>query len=311
MPDVYTLDDLKDWDKSKVSLAVLGHPVQHSISPEMHNAALEALMKEHKQFSDWKYYKFDVPAEHLREALPKFRKAGFKGLNLTVPHKIDAVDYVDEVDPESLPLGAVNTLHAKGKGYYGYNTDGFGLLKSLTASFPGLGSTPFLGRKVVLLGAGGAARSAAMEAIRSECNMLYIGNRDQTRRTILLEKLDSQRAHGFDIANPPSEIYESAIIINATSLGLNVEDPSPIQLDQFAATTYVYDMIYNQPETALKKSARECGLPYTGGLGMLVWQGARALAIWLEMKKIENRKAENYIAPIMQAAGEKALNPES
>lgn len=130
---VLTLADLETWSYTGTALAVLGHPIRHSISPAMHNAALDELSKTDKKFATWKYFRFDIPPADLPRALELFHKKKFRGLNLTVPHKVIAFGLITTgklpgaIDPAARPIGAVNTLLATDHGWQGFNTDGHGL----------------------------------------------------------------------------------------------------------------------------------------------------------------------------------------
>ncbi|MDX2110636.1 MAG: shikimate dehydrogenase [Verrucomicrobiota bacterium] len=279
--DTLTIDDLGTWSFPGTALAVLGHPIQHSLSPAMHNAALAAMSTGDAQFRSWKYFRFDIPPERLPEALPLFHAKGFLGLNLTIPHKVQAVDLIAEVVPQARALGAVNTLLATPRGWQGHNTDGYGIEQALQQE---LGAS-LKDASVVMLGAGGAARAIAAQCLGSGCRELWIGNRDQVRLAELLALVQplvqaDSSLKGFNLAEPPSELPQKAIVINATSLGLKPEDPAPINLSQFTAGTVVFDTTYGSHKSRLCTDTRSRGWPESNGLPMLVWQGARALEIW-------------------------------
>src|SRR3954471_15179079 len=131
-PDsVHSLDDLASWSRAGTSLAVLGHPIKHSLSPRMHNAALAELAARDSRFADWKYFRFEVPPADLPRALELLHAKGFHGVNLTVPHKVIAFEHVAAIDPAARPVGAVNTLRRTDRGWHGFNTDGYGLVGAL------------------------------------------------------------------------------------------------------------------------------------------------------------------------------------
>jgi len=278
----HTLADLETWSRPGASLAVLGHPIKHSISPAMHNAALAELARGDARFADWRYFRFDVPPEELPRALELLHAKRFHGVNLTVPHKVLALTSprVREVDPAARSAGAINTLRWRADGWEGFNTDGHGLAAGLLEDL----RLPLSGAPVILLGAGGAARGAAVECLRRRVASLWIANR--TREN--LESLRAQLApiagsipvHGFDPARPPADLPAGALVVNATSAGLKPADPLPVDLDALPSPRAVYDMIYNPAETALLAAARRRGIPAANGLSMLVHQGARALEIW-------------------------------
>lgn len=295
-----TLDDLPGWSFRGTALAVLGQPIAHSVSPAMHNAALAELARAQPRFADWRYFRFEVPPARLAEALPQLHAAGFNGLNLTVPHKVLAGDLVAEKDPAAVPVGAVNTLVRTPTGWRGHNTDGYGLATALQADL-GVG---LAGTDVILLGAGGAARGAAVECLQRGCASLWLANRTREHRDTLLAALRPLAGaiplHGFDPGAPPAGLPTGALLINATAAGLKPGDPPPIALRRLPAGLRVYDMVYNPPVTALLREAATLGLPHANGLAMLVHQGARALEFWTGVPAP---------APVMAAAARAALPP--
>jgi shikimate dehydrogenase len=276
----YVFEDIEAGEFSGTSLAVVGHPIKHSISPAMHNAALAQLSKTDGRFKDWTYYRFDIPQEQLAAALPLFHRRNFRGLNLTIPHKVAALNLIEEISPEAQSMGAVNTLVRNETGYSGLNTDGYGLERGLELDL----RTTFKRASVMVLGAGGAARAAAVRAILSGCAQLYIGNRSQDRLQDLVNILNpiSGETHirPFNLNDLPRDLPESGVVVNATALGLKSDDPAPIDIAQLTAKWKVYDMIYNPSKTALLNEAEARGLKVANGLSMLVHQGARALEIW-------------------------------
>jgi shikimate dehydrogenase len=277
---VLILADLETWTFPGTALAVLGHPIKHSISPAMHNAALAELARTDKKFATWKYFRFDVPPDDLPRALELLRAKNFRGLNLTVPHKVIAFDRLAALDPAARPIGAVNTLLATDNGWHGFNTDGYGLATGIREDL----GLDVAGADIILLGAGGAARGAAVECLQRRCRSLWIANRTVANLDTLLKVLEPIAngipVYGFDPQDPPAELPASAIVINATSAGLRDTDAPPANLVQFPKPAGVYDMIYNPPQTKLLAQAETLGIPNSSGLSMLIHQGARALSIW-------------------------------
>lgn len=278
---IYTLADLDSWAFPGTALAVLGHPIKHSVSPPMHNAALAEMAKRDGRFATWKYVRFDIAPEDLPVALEKLHARGFLGINLTVPHKIIAFDRVAAVDPAARPIGAVNTLRRTSDGWHGYNTDGYGLATAIKETL----GRDLSGSHVILLGAGGAARGAAVECVQRGCASLSILNRTQKTLDELVALVaplaPNVPVHGVApgaLGSLPAE----ALVVNATSAGLKPSDPLPVDLTALPRPAGVYDMIYNPPETPLLAQARSLGIPAANGLSMLVHQGARALEIWSE-----------------------------
>lgn len=282
--ETYSIADLNDWDFDGVSLAVLGHPVRHSISPAMHNAAIEELAQSDARFSNWRYFRFEVKPEDLIQALPLFHEKGFLGLNLTVPHKEIALGSLEKTDPSAIEIGAVNTLKRLGDGYEGFNTDGYGLSEGIRRDL----QTGLHNKDIVILGAGGAGRAAAVEVLHRQCRSLKIVNRNPDRLERLIQTL-APIASKFSIplsSSPPNNpdllLPSGTLIVNATSLGLNSSDPLPLPKERIPQSCTLFDMIYNPQTTQLMKLVASLGGRATNGLSMLVHQGARSLEIWSE-----------------------------
>lgn len=276
----YTLEDLREFAFEGTPLAVVGHPVAHSISPQMHNAALDKLRESDRRFAGWGYFRFDIPAEDLPVALPLFHKKSFLGLNLTIPHKVMAVDCVGAVSADAERMGAVNTLVWDEFNYDGFNTDGYGLKRALQADL----GVELAGTDVVLLGSGGAARAAAVQCLNDRCGTLWIGNRSPERLSGLMDVLrelpGGDRVRSFALADGPPSLPENGVLVNATSAGLKADDPPPLDPSLLPRGWRVYDMIYNPSTTRLLEEAARAGLPAANGLSMLIYQGVRSLEIW-------------------------------
>jgi shikimate dehydrogenase len=296
---VLTLADLERWSFAGSALAVVGHPIAHSLSPPMHNAALAELARGDERYSNWRYFRFDVEPADLRRALEALHARGFRGVNLTVPHKVLALECAEEVEPEARAAGAVNTLVRTGSGWRGHDTDGYGIATAVLERLGlGIGSMP-----VLLLGAGGAARAAAVECLRRRCSGLWIANRSRGRLDELLSHLRPlageipvQAWERGDPQGPPA----GALVINATSAGLRADDAAPADLADLPRPAGVFDMIYNPPQTRLLRQAQAFGLSCANGLSMLVHQGAKSLEIWTGAPAART-------APTMLAAVERAL----
>ncbi len=297
---VLTLDDLAVWSRAGTSLAVLGHPIKHSISPAMHNAALAELARTDRRFGDWKYFRFDVHPDDLPRALDLLHARNFRGVNLTVPHKVIAFDRVRRVNAAAQPVGAVNTLLWSEQGWQGFNTDGYGLAMALRETL----NAELSGAHVILLGAGGAARGAAVECLQRGCASLSIANRTRENLTTLIAILKPLAGtiplRGFDPSSPPPDLPTHALIINATSAGLRETDALPIKLGALPRPAAVFDMIYNPPETPLLRAAASQSIRCANGLSMLVHQGAKALEIWTGVPAVRT-------APVMTGATRVAL----
>jgi len=276
------LRDIGPLSVGSVGLAVLGFPIQHSISPQLHRAALEEMARLDPRFSEWRYDKIELAVERLPEALPQLADLGYRGLNLTIPHKVEVLPLLEQIDEEAAKMGAVNTLSWENGSWKGYNSDGAGFSRALQIAF----SRSLGDFEVLILGAGGAARAAVAQALLEGCAKIGLLNRSAARAQELVRALE-----GNQFANLP-EIVSAAevpvffahashpLLVNATSLGLKESDPSPLSLSGLPDNTSVYDMIYNPAQTALLREARAAGFQRANGLGMLVGQAARSLEIW-------------------------------
>lgn len=299
---VLTLRDLESWIPAGTALAVLGHPIKHSISPPMHNAALAALARDDARFADWKYVRFEIDPDDLPRALDLLHAKKFRGINLTVPHKVIAFDRVAEIDPAARPVGAVNTLLWTDRGWHGFNTDGYGLATAVNETL----ARDLADTHVILLGAGGAARGAGVECLQRRCASLAIANRTPENLEALLAVLTPLAGdiplRGFSPSTPPSDLPAGALVVNATSAGLRATDPTPVDLATLPRPAAVFDMIYNPPQTPLLRAAADLGLPHANGLAMLIHQGAKSLEIWTGVPATRT-------APTMAIAARAALGP--
>ncbi|MFA6542857.1 MAG: shikimate dehydrogenase [Limisphaerales bacterium] len=270
--------------------AVYGHPVKHSASPAMHNPAIAALGL------DWRYLACDVHPDRLREAIAGAQAMKFIGLNLTVPHKLLAVDIVDALDESAQTWGAVNTVRFEAKDAsgawqplakvnpdevgelrsHGFNTDAGAITRSLRED---LGFEP-RGGSVLLLGAGGAGRTAALKLASDGVGSLFLVNRTASKAEEVAAEIRTRfPAVRVQAGWPDADVD---LVLNATSLGLKPGDGSPLDEMKFPLrrTRAVYDMIYRPAETPLLRAARAAGCRIANGLGMLLYQGAKALEIW-------------------------------
>ncbi len=278
---VHKLDDLNLEAPPGKRLVVLGDPIGHSLSPVMHNAALAKMAESNADFTDWGYEAVHVPASDLKKALPLLHNAGVVGINLTIPHKVDVLGIIEEIDETARSMGAVNTLIRTDEGYRGSNTDGYGILKGLEASH----GTSVNDKDVWLFGAGGAARGILVAVLQSGARRVTVVNRSVDRLSELEESLSSQSLLGLErvrfcpLAECPGDPEPDAILINATSLGLKAEDPSPIPESFIDSEKVVYDTTYGTANQ-LAELCRARRAPYADGLSMLIWQGVRSLEIW-------------------------------
>jgi shikimate dehydrogenase len=266
---------------------VMGFPIHHSLSPAMHTAALRALRM------DALYTAFDVPPRFLRSVLDALILAGVEGLNVTVPLKERIVPLLDRVDPTAQAVGAVNTVAIRRGRTVGYNTDVAGFTRALTEALRVDGR----GRRVLLLGAGGAARAVGWALLALGPARIWVANRTPSRAARLVRWLRAARPvnRSGGAVRPPTEIsavsYQPAalsrmlpvvdLVINATSLGLGTTDPLPVDAQALHRRLSVFDLVYRRPTTAFVQAARRRGALAIDGLPMLLYQGAESLRLWL------------------------------
>ena len=259
----------------------------------MHNAAMAALGL------NWRYLACDVDPTRLREAIVGAATMGFVGLNLTVPHKLLAVELVDELDRSAREWGAVNTVRFEGEAAngiwkpvwqfaeapqqvrsVGFNTDADAIILSLEED---LGFTA-KGKRVLLLGAGGAGRVAALRLAAAGVSELFLLNRTSSKAAEVAREVQSRFPQVKTATDYPQD--EVDLLLNATSLGLRSDDALPVDRSKFRLERAgaVYDMIYRPAETALLKEAKAAGCRTANGLGMLLYQGVGALGLWTSQK---------------------------
>ncbi len=260
--------------------ALIGCPVEHSLSPTIHNAAFQHLGL------DYIYVAFNVQAEGLRDAILGVRSLGICGLNVTMPHKISIVKHLDELDETVKRIGSVNTVLNRDGKLIGYTTDGIGALNALRHA----GIDPS-NKKIVILGAGGASRSISFTL--AECaRELVILNRTLEKAESLLDDMlrlsggkADVRAKQLNDENLRVELDNADILINATSVGMKPNDASTlVKRDLLHRNLIVFDIVYDPPETRLLRDARSVGARTVDGLSMLVHQGAASFEIWTGMK---------------------------
>lgn len=276
--------------------AVYGFPIRHSASPAMQNAGLAALGL------NWRYLAFEVQPERLREAIFGAQAMRFVGLNLTVPHKLLALEIVDVVDEAARVWGAVNTIVFEARDAdgawkplrffpekipddlrtHGYNTDADAIVQSLRKD---LALDP-AGASVLLLGAGGAGRTTALKLAEVGVCDLFLVNRTVSKAEEVAAEI-WRRFPGVNavIGYPPRGATVD-LVLNATSLGLKTGDALPLDEREFPLrqARCAYDMIYRPAETPFLLAARAAGCRVSNGLGMLLYQGAKALELWTGVK---------------------------
>ncbi len=256
----------------KTIFAVFGDPVEHSLSPVMHNAAYRALGM------DCEYHKFRVTLDDLESAIMGAKAMGFGGLNLTIPLKEKALEIV-EPDTMARAIGAVNTIEFSGDdiaGIVGHNTDGIGAVKALAAS-----GVDIPGSRVLILGAGGAARAVAYQLAKDGARVI-IANRTPGRAQELAENVRSVGdASGTGLEELPGLTANADIIINTTSVGMHPDtDRTLVTADMMHTGQVIFDIVYSPLETRLLLEAKKAGAVTIDGIRMLVLQGAESFRIW-------------------------------
>lgn len=274
---------------------VIGDPIEHTLSPTMHNAAFEALKL------DYVFLAFKVKSAEVGNAMSGMRALGIHGLNVTMPHKNAVVKYLDEVDPAGKVIGSTNTILNKNGRLLGFNTDGVGALNALEQN----GVEP-RGKKVLLLGAGGAAKAIAF-TLMQEVDELVILNRTPKPATELANLL-KQKFNKKVIANAltpetiKDNLADSDVLINATSVGMKPNaNQTPVPPEWLKPDLAVMDIVYNPLETKLAKDAKAVGAKVVSGVEMLVHQGVASFEIWTACKapvEVMRKAAFNHLRKV-------------
>ena len=260
-----------------IKAGIFGYPISHSISPAMHQAALD-----HAGI-DATYDAWETPPDALAQGVLMLRGDDYLGANVTVPHKQAVMEHLDQIDALATRIGAVNTIVNEGGRLLGSNTDAAGFIDSLRDE---AGLNPS-GLEAVLVGAGGAARAAAYALAIEGAASLTIANRTLDRARTLADEVGrtglKAQALALDDDELPHRCLEAQLIVNSTSVGMlhgPAEGLSPIPSEVIRPGVVVYDMVYNPADTPLLKTARSGGAKVAGGLLMLVYQGAASFRQW-------------------------------
>src|SRR5438094_6244808 len=288
--DRYALADLENWSAfakdvdPPVRLGVFGDPVAHSLSPQMQNAALGAC-DIHMQ-----YARFHIRPNELLSALLVVRERDIVAINLTVPHKIAAFTQIDEADESATRAGAVNTIRVRDEELIGSNTDGEGFLRAIRAEF----SIDLRDLRVMVIGAGGGTgRAIAWQCALENCERLVLVNRTLKKANVLADQLrpffsgprvlgPSARLEAVPLDEPAmrTQLADIDLIVNATPLGMNPSDPTPVPARLLAPHHIIFDCVYGPSKTALIRAAEEAGARGANGLSMLLYQGALSFSVW-------------------------------
>lgn len=253
---------------STKQLAVIGHPICHSMSPDIHNYLFEIYKK------DYVYTAFDVLPENLESAISGIRALGISGVNVTAPHKIEVMKYIDKTDDNAKRLGAVNTIVNKDGTLWGYNTDAEGLYRYLLHM-----NVDIKDKDILIIGAGGASFPITVFFARCKPKSIAVKNRTQKKADELADYVYHDSGFKVETENFKKR-YD--VVINTTSAGM-YPDISKCPIDDFSAideNTAAVDLIYNPPETMFLKKAKENGAKTINGLGMLIYQGLLAYELF-------------------------------
>lgn len=252
-------------------VGLIGHPVEHSFSPPMHNAAFKALNM------DYAYVAFDVDPSDLKSAIEGAQSLNIKGFNVTIPHKIEVMQYLDELDEVAELIGAVNTIDFKN--LKGYNTDGIGAIKAIEEV------SPVKDKNVIVAGAGGASRAISFYLAKYGASSITILNRNVDKAQSLAgdirasDLIDDVKVDS--ISEISSCLNDADILVNTTPLGMHPNvDVSVVTSEDMHEDLVVFDAVYNPHETLLLKEAAKAGAKPVYGIKMLLYQGAESFKIW-------------------------------
>ena len=257
--------------------AVIGDPIAQSLSPKLHNGLFEA------HGIDALYLPIEVKTADLERLVQGFRLMNYGGFNITKPHKLDIMKYLDELDPLAQKIGAVNTVVYRDKKMIGYNTDGFGFIKSIEKK---LGKKAKQELTILILGCGGAVKSVAMALADWGIKKVIIANRTLSKADELIEQINENwpgkaQAISMEESELKKVLPNADMIVNGTSLGMNdAPERTPIAKELLKKDIFVYDMIYSPPMTQLLKDAKVVGAQTENGLEMLLYQGLLAFELW-------------------------------
>ncbi len=255
----------------KKLFGVIGDPIGHSMSPEMHNNLFDFYG------IDAVYLPFHVSKQNLEAAVKGLKALGVSGFNVTIPHKTTIMDFLDQIDPLAKAIGAVNTVQNENGCLTGYNTDGPGFVKGLESMGADLGS-----RSALIIGAGGASRAIYFSMAQAGIKQIDLYNRTADRAEELVRTCPFKvRSKVLDRETAEKSLHEYQLIVQTTSIGMfpNLEG-LPLSLDQLSRGTIVSDIIYNPLKTKFLEEASKKGAKIQNGVGMFVFQGALAFEKW-------------------------------
>ncbi|MFA9558813.1 shikimate dehydrogenase [Evansella sp. AB-rgal1] len=260
----------------KKIMGVIGYPIKHSLSPQMHSAVYDKLKL------SMAYHAFEVRPDQLEIAIQGVRGLGLQGVNVTIPHKVEVMNYLDEIDGLAKEIGAVNTIVNVNGRLKGYNTDGEGYLRSLLAAM----KEELSSKSVLMIGAGGASKAVSLTLAKHGVKQIVIANRTLAKAQELQSSCSRFAASSaMTIEEAEQRLDEFDIIINTTSIGMLPEiDAIPISLQRLKKGAFVSDLIYTPVQTKFLREAEEMGAPTLNGVDMFVYQGALAFEHWTNIE---------------------------
>lgn len=253
-------------------VGLIGHPVEHSFSPPMHNAAFEELGL------DYAYVAFDVNPNDLKAAIEGARSLNVRGFNVTIPHKVNVMEYLDELDEVAELIGAVNTIDFKS--LKGYNTDGIGAVRAIEEV------SSIKNKNVVIAGAGGASRAISFYIAKYGAEAITILNRNESKAQSLASDVSNSNlidsVDSDSIAKIADYVRDADILIDTTPVGMHphIDDEPIVRSGDMHEDLVVFDAVYNPNETVLLREAIEAGAKPVYGIKMLLYQGAESFRIW-------------------------------
>lgn len=276
---------------AKLRAGVMGWPVKHSLSPVLHGHWLR------RYGIDGSYEAFPVKPDGLPDAIARLREEGYRGTNLTVPHKEAAMTLVDRVDNTARRIGAVNTIVLDEDGVLNAtNTDAYGLIENIRDGAPEALGSVFGGRPVVILGAGGAARAAVVGLADLGVREIRVVNRTLSRAAALAEIAGPDceiKATGWDDRH--ASLKAAGLLVNTTTLGMEGQPPLEFDLAQLPDDAVVNDIVYAPLETGLLAAARARGNPVVDGLGMLLHQARAGFREWFGVDPVVDDELRNAV----------------
>ena len=278
--------DKKTNESAPYLAGVIGHPISHSKSPKLHNYWLS------KYKINGFYIPFSVTTEKLQTSIKSLIDLGFKGVNVTIPHKTNVLSFADSVTDRAALIGASNTLYFSQSGkVHADNTDGYGFIQNIIDEIP---DYDFYDKTAIIYGAGGSARAIASALISNGVREVGITNRTRSKAQIISENLGA-KVSVIDWRTAPETIQRADLIINATSMGMTGQPDFSQPISRAKKTALVIDIVYNPLITELLKEAKKLKLKTVGGIGMLINQAVPGFEHWFQKSPVIDDEIRKFI----------------